>query len=125
MYSILPGVVQSRIPTLPSIRRTFSGIRGRSGAVKSAAEIVEYPPQTPPPGYSSRPSSTVSNNSSYGSLIATDGDGSAQEDIPERPESSMSTPPPLLIPETRTGITWKYTTQGIPKRSSCVTKTNA
>lgn len=115
MYSILPAVVQNRIPTLPSIRRTISDVRGRSMPDHSTPEAIETPtPRTPPPGYTSRPSTAGSSSSSNrSSVVSTDGELPFQEAVSEYARSSMSTPPPFPISETRTGINWKYSNQGV------------
>lgn len=112
IYQVLPAMVSSHLPTIPSIRRSISEIRDRRLHSKSSS-MSELPlPGTPPPGYTSRPSSgTVSPNRR--SLVEPDLDFA--DDVSERPSSSMSAnPPPFAATyESKTGINWKYAGQGV------------
>ncbi|KAF2247918.1 hypothetical protein BU26DRAFT_428910 [Trematosphaeria pertusa] len=111
IYNVLPAVVQNRIPTLPSIRQSLSDIRIRTLHAKHIDAATDIsPPATPPPGYTSRPGSARSHCSS---VVSTDGESTLHDDVSERPESLMSTPPPFSVFESKTGINWKYANQGI------------
>ncbi|KAF1977374.1 hypothetical protein BU23DRAFT_453095 [Bimuria novae-zelandiae CBS 107.79] len=117
LYSVLPAVVQSRIPTLPSIRRALSDIRGPSIPFKTLQTASEASlPRSPPPDYTSRPTSVAySQHSSRGSSFdSAEDEEPFQEALSDTPASSSSTPPPFSISETRTGIKWKYANQGTP-----------
>ena len=115
LYSILPSVIQNRVPTLPSLRRSFSDLRGRSSHTKRVNSSCSiYSPETPPPVYSSRSGSLCPEQAN--SITSTDTeDIYVGDNIPERPTSfrSASTlPPPFSMPESETGINWKYANQG-------------
>ncbi|KAF9700263.1 hypothetical protein EKO04_001366 [Ascochyta lentis] len=113
IYQVLPTMVSSHLPTLPSIRRSISEIRDRRLHGK-ANSIMEIPlPNTPPPGYTSRPSSG-SATPNRRSLVAGEAEVDFPDDASERPDSSMSSAPPLFSAyETKTGINWKYAGQGV------------
>lgn len=114
LYNVLPTVVQSRLPTLPSIRQSISDIRGRAFHVKStstdSSDTEFAAPETPPPTYCSRRSS---DGRSRVSILSNETEEiEFRDDASERPTSSMSTPPPFAVSETVTGINWKYANQG-------------
>lgn len=112
IYQVLPTLVASHLPTIPSIRRSLGEIRERRLHSKTNS-INELPqPESPPPGYASRPSSG-SATPNRRSLIVGDVGFEFPDDISERPGSSMSsTAPPFSGYETKTGIDWKYAGQG-------------
>ncbi|KAF2659938.1 DEAD-domain-containing protein [Lophiostoma macrostomum CBS 122681] len=120
---VVPAVVQSRIPTLPSIRRSVLDFRVRQVQLKSEDENTEGPSEsksrvsTPPPDYSSRPTSYLA-GASQESLVFTDTEElELDEDITRpsspRPSSVSSAPPAFPLFESETGINWKYANQGI------------
>lgn len=113
IYQVLPAMVSSHLPTIPSIRRSIGEIRDRRLHSK-ADSITELPlPVTPPPGYTSRPSSG-SASPNRRSIIVGEADLDFSDDASERPGSSMSSnPPPFAAYETKTGISWKHAGQGI------------
>lgn len=120
-YNVLPTAVQSRLPRLPSIRRSISSIGeigGRTMHTKSRSIIdtdSDSGPGTPPPTYTSRRTSRQGSEfrGSRASIISTDTEEMDFRDgMSERPVSSMSTPPPFTVSESMTGITWKYANQG-------------
>lgn len=117
IYNVLPVALQSRVPAIPSLRRAISDFRGRTVPEKNDFDVAEStPPTTPPPGYTTRPTSAISSggyNSNRNSLVSSDGDTAVHDDVFERPESAYSTPPTFCISETRTGINWKYANQGM------------
>lgn len=112
IYQVLPTMVSSHLPTIPSIRRSIGEIRDRRLHSKSNS-MSELPlPGTPPPGYTSRPSSG-SASPNRRSMIVGEADLDFSDDASERPGSSMSmNPPPFAAYETKTGINWKYAGQG-------------
>ncbi|KAJ4992003.1 hypothetical protein SVAN01_02598 [Stagonosporopsis vannaccii] len=113
IYQVLPAMVSSHLPTIPSIRRSIGEIRDRRLHSK-ANSMTELPlPGTPPPGYTSRPSSG-SASPNRRSLVVGEADLDFSDDASERPGSSMSmNPPPFAAYETKTGINWKYAGQGV------------
>ena len=114
LYNALPTVVRSRLPALPSFRRSINDFRSRAiysknvGIAATATETTA--PESPPPTYSSRRSSGEHSRVSIAS--ADTEEINFQDDVPERPELSMSTPPPFAVSENMTGINWKYANQG-------------
>ncbi|KAF2690051.1 hypothetical protein K458DRAFT_356559 [Lentithecium fluviatile CBS 122367] len=129
LYNILPAIVQNRIPAIPSIRRTISQIQGRTVPDKSDLEVTEVVhPTSPPPGYSTRPSSAVSSNgniSNRSSVAFSDAETTVHEEYSERPESAYSTPPAFSVSETRTGINWKYANQGVSLSTQAYAESHA
>ncbi|KAF2020837.1 hypothetical protein BU24DRAFT_416510 [Aaosphaeria arxii CBS 175.79] len=120
IFSILPAVVQNRIPALPSLRRSITDLHTRTLHAKSPSIDTEISvPPTPPPRYCSRPGSGTATPTLL-SLTPADGeetdgeDASFQGSLSERPQSSSSTfLPPFSLSESETGINWKYANQGI------------
>lgn len=115
IYQVLPTMVSSHLPTIPSIRRSIGEIRDRRMHSKSNS-LSELPqPGTPPPGYTERPGSG-SATPNRRSLIVGEADLEFPDDVSERPGSSMSSnPPPFSVYESKTGINWKYASQGTNK----------
>ncbi|KAH7135706.1 hypothetical protein B0J11DRAFT_576275 [Dendryphion nanum] len=114
IYSVLPAVLQNRIPTLPSFRRSISGLHVRPRHAKSAStsSVISLSPSSPP-SYSSRPVSG-SVTPARTSIVSTDADDiEFRDDASERPESSRSMAPLFPTPETESGVNWKYASQGI------------
>lgn len=106
LYNVLPTLVSNRIPTIPSLRRSLSGKRHTK-----SHSLTEIPaPETPPPDYTSRaPSGSATPNNTFGETDYEFSDAAS-----ERPASSASTvPPPFASYETKTGIKWKYASQGM------------
>lgn len=112
IYQVLPTMVSSHLPTIPSIRRSIGEIRDRRMHSKTNS-LTELPqPGTPPPGYSERPGSG-SATPNRRSLVVGDADLEFADDASDRPGSAMSSnPPPFSAYETKTGINWKYAGQG-------------
>ncbi|KAK8159792.1 hypothetical protein IWX90DRAFT_310712 [Phyllosticta citrichinensis] len=123
VYAILPALIQSRIPRLRSLRRTVSNFRNSTTAQpKEPSSALPYTcgpdasaSQTPPPRYTSRPSSATTRRPS--GLSDSDSVQTLSDDalIDERPSSSSSaTPLPVYRPlEMQSGINWKYAKQGL------------
>ncbi|KAF2449332.1 hypothetical protein P171DRAFT_351139 [Karstenula rhodostoma CBS 690.94] len=119
LYTVLPAMLQDRIPTLPSIRRTLSDMRSTSRPLNTSRTVSDASlPRSPPPGYTSRPTSAIlsQHNSNRSSIDDTRDDGDLfQEALSENMASPMNTPtpPPFMVSETYTGINWKYANQGL------------
>ena len=114
LYNVLPAMVQNRIPMLPSIRRALCEIRSPSRPLSPSQNASEASlPSSPPPGYTSRPTSVVDSqfSSSRTSFDTVEEDDLFQE-AAELPLATLSTPPPFTVSETKTGIKWKYANQG-------------
>lgn len=110
MYSMLPAMVQSHIPRLSSLRRSVSELRRRPTHVR-ATSLDTLGAQTPPPQYSSRPSSRGDN-------LCTALDVSDSEAYPEDGVMSSSTTSPLLVgSDGESGIKWKFSNQGALRSS--------
>ncbi|KZM24273.1 uncharacterized protein EKO05_0005764 [Ascochyta rabiei] len=113
IYQVLPAMVSSHLPTIPSIRRSISEIRDRRLHSKANSITEILLPGTPPPGYTSRASSG-SATPNRRSPIAGEAELDFPDDVSERPGSSNSSAPPLFSAyESRTGIHWKYAGQGV------------
>ncbi|KAK8243168.1 hypothetical protein IWZ00DRAFT_357768 [Phyllosticta capitalensis] len=120
VYAILPALIQSRIPRLRSLRRTVSNFRNSTPAQPRQSLPYTCGPdasasQTPPPRYTSRPSSATRRR---GSGVSDSGSVQTLSDdalIDERPSSSSSaTPLPVYRAfEMQSGINWKYANQGL------------
>ncbi|KAF9741487.1 hypothetical protein PMIN01_01026 [Paraphaeosphaeria minitans] len=117
LYTVLPAMVQDRLPALPFIRRALSDIQATSRPLNTSRNVSDDSlPRSPPPGYTSRPTSAVlsQHSSNRSSIDNTRGDEDLfQEALSENIASLMSTPPPFAVSETRTGIKWKYANQGV------------
>ena len=112
IYQVLPTMVSSHLPTIPSIRRSIGEIRDRRMHSKTNSLSDLPQPGTPPPGYTERPGSG-SATPNRRSLVVGEADLEFPDDVSERPGSSMSSnPPPFSAYETKTGINWKYAGQG-------------
>ncbi|KAK3210293.1 hypothetical protein GRF29_44g2221754, partial [Pseudopithomyces chartarum] len=115
LYNVLPAMVQNRIPMLPSLRRALCEIRSPSRPLSPSQNASEASlPSSPPPGYTSRPTSVVDSqfSSSRTSFDTVEEDDLFQE-AAELPLATLSTPPPFTVSETKTGIKWKYANQGV------------
>lgn len=113
MYSVLPTMVQSHIPRLSSLRRSVSELRRRP-AHSGAASLDTLGAQTPPPQYTSRPSSRRD-------TVCTALDVSDSEAYLEDGVMSSSTASPLLVgSDGESGINWKFSNQGAPCSSYIV-----
>ncbi|CBX91587.1 predicted protein [Plenodomus lingam JN3] len=112
LYQMLPTVVTSRLPTLPSLRKSLNEVRNRGLHSKSSSLSVASEPTTPPPGYSTRPGSSSATPNHF-SLGFTETEFDFSDDASEQSSLSGSAPVPMLgAHETATGINWKYASQG-------------
>lgn len=112
LYNVLPTVVSSRLPTIPSLRQSLGDVRSRTYYNKSDT-VTELPqPVTPPPGYSTMPpSETVSPHKLSAALGEAEVDFA--DDVSEGQASSRAMP--LVVPgaqETRSGVRWRYASLG-------------
>lgn len=115
IYQVLPTMVSSHLPTIPSIRQSISEMRDRQLHSKTRSITGLPQPGTLPPGYTSRPSSS-SATPNRRSLALGDADLDFSDDVSERPGSSMSSDAPAFLAyESKTGINWKYAGQGTNK----------
>ncbi|KAF2193788.1 hypothetical protein K469DRAFT_549869 [Zopfia rhizophila CBS 207.26] len=123
LYSVLPTVVQNRIPTLPSIRRSISGLRLRSKSVSTSTEITA--PVSPPPSYKSRPGSIAPSRNSISSTSTATEEIEFREDVSERLATSGSTTPAFPLTESESGINWKYANQGFSLLTQAYQESNS
>lgn len=112
LYSVLPILVSNHLPTISSLRQSLNDVRSRGSHSKSAS-VTEIPqPETPPPGYSSRPGSGAVTPHSLSAALG-EAEFDFTDEASERPESSTSTHPSAFdVHETNTGIRWKYASLG-------------
>lgn len=113
LYSVLPTVVSSRIPTIPSLRQSLGDARGRNSYTKSDT-VIELPqPETPPPGYSSvPPSGSITPHRLSAALGGAELDFA--DDESEGQASSRAMPlQAIAVEETHSGIRWKYASLGM------------
>ncbi|KAF2739798.1 hypothetical protein EJ04DRAFT_426171 [Polyplosphaeria fusca] len=107
LFTVLPLVVQNRIPKIPSLRRSISDLRGRGNQGKGGAPVS---PHTPPPRYTSQDG--VSTHSAD-SIESSDAESiNVRDETSDRPVSSSSFLPPFPFSEAESGIAWKYANQG-------------
>jgi hypothetical protein len=110
LYTMLPSIIQNRIPKLPSIRRSVSDFRSRPNHTRTINMSAQNSrSKTPPPTYTSRQGSVTPNG---WSTIMTDAEESNDASTYDRPISSSSTLPVFNSSETESGINWKYANQG-------------
>jgi hypothetical protein len=110
LYTMLPSIIQNRIPKLPSIRRSVSDFRGRSNHARTISTSAQNSgSETLPPTYTSRQGSVTSNG---WSTAVTDAEESNDASTYGRPISSSSTLPVFNSSETESSINWKYANQG-------------
>ncbi|KAI8935539.1 hypothetical protein NX059_008109 [Plenodomus lindquistii] len=112
LYHMLPTMVSTRLPTLPSLRKSLSDARNRASHSKSSSITEVSEPETPPPSYSSRPGSGSATPNRL-SLAFTEREFDFSDNVSERSSSSGIAPIPTLVAhEANTGIKWKYASQG-------------
>jgi len=110
LYQILPHALQRRVPVLPSIRRSLSGDDVHVLDSSSRSSSDESRLETPPPEYSSRPSSGILHDVSK--MEDTDSDSLLDNPPLPRPSSSQFRGR-RISPEKDSGIDWKYASQGM------------
>jgi hypothetical protein len=111
-YQVLPAIVQSRMPILPSVRRSLNDFRTRGLHSKHNSMSDISLPGTPPPGYTSKPGSGSATPHQCTSL--TSGTVSDLEDNTSlaslRPSSHNL---PTVDIEESTGISWQHARHGM------------
>lgn len=127
LYHVLPTMVQTRMPTLPSFRRSLNGLRNRGLHGKSQSTPDISRPVTPPPGYSTRPGSGHASperraSTTQGSMFDT------LDDMAEGSSASVAaSPAPMFTAyESRSGVNWQFARHGTgsPTRQAFVFLTN-
>lgn len=109
LYNILPSLVTSRVPTLPSIRRSVTSYRTRSLHSKTNSLSDTSSLGTPPPCYTSRPPSGAATPDRGFRDSSID----LSDDASDRPRSSGSSFPLVTTTyEAETGVNWRYASQG-------------
>ncbi|KAH8646978.1 hypothetical protein BGZ60DRAFT_424153 [Tricladium varicosporioides] len=116
LFSILPSAVQSRLPRLPSLRRSVS-MYGLSAKKRSVHSVTSSGSRTPDSGYASAMIlSRADDISSEDEMSSYFGDASSADENVSRP--GTNTPVNIQIMEltevsTGTGISWKFANQGL------------
>lgn len=119
LYNVLPMAVQSRIPSLPSLRRSVSHFRAQGAQHRKSnsniSAIDMQRPETPPPEYRSREGSGSNTPVRQPSLAMTpaerdataeDEDVATQEIMEEYQRTFASSY------ETTSGVNWSFARQG-------------
>ena len=110
LYTMLPSIIQNRIPKLPSIRRSVSGFHGRSNYARTTSMSAQNNgSETPSPTYTSKQGSVTPNGWLTSMMDVEESNDASTYD---RPISSSSTLPVFNSSETESGINWKYANQG-------------
>jgi hypothetical protein len=110
LYHVLPAMVRNRMPALPSLRRSVSEFHTRSLHSKNNSITEISVPETPPPGYTSRPgsgSTTPHHPPTEPSMFDFEDDVSVASSVPSTPA------PPIISYETSTGINWQHARHGM------------
>ncbi|EAT86375.1 hypothetical protein HBI56_100670 [Parastagonospora nodorum] len=106
LYQVLPAIVQSRMPMLPSLRRSVSEYRNRGSHTKNSSSLSDISlPETPPPCYSSRP---VSGRTTPRPLSVTSASVFEFDDDVSVAGSASTT-----TYESSSGISWQHARYGI------------
>lgn len=109
LYQVLPPIMQNRMPKLPSLRRSVSNFRGSHSKNNSMSEASL--PRTPPPGYTSRPTSgnaTPSQRLSTGTTLSFDLEDGVSIASSEDSVRGLSEP----VYEMASGIQWQHARHG-------------
>ncbi|KAF2196517.1 hypothetical protein GQ43DRAFT_383111 [Delitschia confertaspora ATCC 74209] len=107
LYAVLPWMIQSHFPKLPSIRRSLKDIRRRTNSVnKITADPTGSPPVTPPPCYTSRPASV------HQESFFEDEEDENRENLSYFEHGPLQPASALSARETESGINWKYANRG-------------
>jgi hypothetical protein len=107
LFQVLPAIVQSRMPMLPSLRRSVSEYRTRGSHNKKHSLSELSLPETPPPGYTSRPAS--GNTTPRPSSVTSASVFRFDDDV------SVASPAPITTFETASGISWQHARHGMGK----------
>ncbi len=115
LSKFLPAIVHSRIPRLPSLRRSLTSVSfsGKRPMQDRWSDRNLSGSASPPPRYSQKPSHD--GFVVYPVSDAEDSEGAISEGVTvhDRPSSSSNSPPPPFKPsEPESGIIWKYANQG-------------
>jgi hypothetical protein len=111
-YQVLPAIVQSRMPVLPSVRRSLNDFRTRGLHSKQNSMSDISLPGTPPPGYSSTPGSGRTTPHQCTSL--TSGTVSDVEDDASLATLAQSSHNLAAVDvEGSTGISWQHARHGM------------
>jgi hypothetical protein len=112
LYSVLPTVVSSRLPSIPSIRQSLGDVRGRTSYTKFDTAIELSHPETPPPGYSTMPPSGSTTphrlSAALGDAEVDFADDLSEGQAPSRAMHLQASG----AQETRSGIRWRYASLG-------------
>ncbi|CAK3758706.1 Hypothetical predicted protein [Lecanosticta acicola] len=104
LYTLLPAVVQKRIPRFRTLKRALSQYESYHKRISSYSSDRSF---TPPPSYRSSPEDAETTDEDS-APYRSHGDSAA----PSRPSSSGSLTPIVVPQESRSGIQWKYADAG-------------
>ncbi|KAF1911336.1 hypothetical protein BDU57DRAFT_524404 [Ampelomyces quisqualis] len=107
LYQVLPLIMQTRMPMLPSLRRSVSNFRTGRVHSKNHSMSEGSLPKTPPPGYTSRPASgstTPSQPTCTASMLAFDLGDRISIAGSEPSVRALSEP----VYESSSGIQWQH-----------------
>lgn len=109
LYAMLPSAVQSRLPRLPSLRKSVS-IYAVAVSRKSRNDAASRP-STPPPGYTS--ATALSRSDMMDSRVVEMSEFYATQQLEHNLGASKTQSQPLEMSEVQSGIGWKFANQGI------------
>jgi hypothetical protein len=112
LYHLLPATVQSRMPILPSFRRSVRdfGTLGLQSKSSSTPEIAL--PRTPPPDYTSRPTS-VSTTPNWHRSVASTSVSAFENGLSIAGSEPATFPQTVFTYEGSTGINWQHARHGM------------
>lgn len=116
LYQMLPSMVSSRLPTLPSLRQSLNDVRNGSAHNRAGSSSDLSEPETPPPSYTSQPGSGSVTPNEFSRAFAV-ADFDISDDASEGSSSSGSSTPSRPVYESGTGINWKYASQGTARQA--------
>jgi hypothetical protein len=111
-YQVLPTVVQSRMPMLPSIRHSLNDFRTRGMHSKQKSMSDMSLPGTPPPGYTSRSGSGATTPQQYTCLTGTSV-LDPEDDGCDTRLAQTTHHLPTVAQEGSTGISWQHAKHGM------------
>ena len=113
LYSMLPSAVQSRLPRLPSLRRSVS-MYGLATRRKSAVSRPASGARTPEYASAMVLSSAGALNTEddIAGYFVESISNSSDDDVPQTSTSKGRQPSGMELTESRSGIGWKFANQG-------------
>jgi hypothetical protein len=114
LYQLLPATVQSRMAILYSLRR-FAHDFGTQGLQSKSSSIPEpAPPGTPPPDYTSAPTSGNTTPKCHGS-VANTSVFTVEHGVPMASSDLATSSQSISTYECSTDINWQHARHGMPQ----------